>query len=45
MHDLTQRPEADQGSKSGGKIEQLGTTPGPFQMMVLCGAREHTRYQ
>jgi hypothetical protein len=45
VHDLTQRPEADPGSKSGRQIEQLGTTPGPFQMMVLCGARKRTRYQ
>jgi hypothetical protein len=42
--DVTQRLEAGQGSKSGGRATQLGTTPGRLQMMVLCGGREHTHH-
>jgi hypothetical protein len=41
---MTQRLEASHGSKSGGRSTQLGNS-GPLQMMVLCGGREHTRYQ
>jgi DNA replication protein DnaC len=37
---LPERLEAVQGSESGGRSMQLGTTPGPPQMTVLCGRRE-----
>jgi hypothetical protein len=43
VHDMTQRLEAGQGSKSSGRATQPGTTPGPLQMMVLYVEGVNTR--
>jgi hypothetical protein len=40
VHDFDPTPGSRPGIEVRRQIEQLGTTPGPLQMMVLCGGRE-----